>query len=455
MVTFLKQHGNRYRLLLIVLVCLSCLCRCNCKEKPRPIDRLDSTFFYPTDLSVVWIRPYHSDTSFDGRGTPLFVGDYVIFVNNSGIYPKNSGFGVYDKKTGEKHPAWQGEVGEQLGEWDKLTMAHLAGVHNELLIVSSHFKTYAFDINSGTKIWTKYLNYTQLVTSVNFGDYYLVYEPDVKTNIVVRLDAYTGNRTDYFSHVYQNDTYKMISINPPSAYIDKSGDTLLCSITSDWDSHEPDGRVWAYCYNTTQKRMQWVNKNFTDERDACGNIPPPILYDHDKWIVQTLRGLHSLDANTGELIWKKLYWTSYFFKDSIGGGAELFSETPVTLWQDKLYMRSIYGNVYCIDARTGQEIWRNTSICATTNGIAGELPIYQGRLYVAGVGSDETGYIFYGLTCLDAYTGRELWRDEGPVGQVWAPIAIDQETGYLYAGSCQYIMCIDLNKTEENMLKKQ
>ncbi|MBP5412738.1 MAG: hypothetical protein J6Y47_05755 [Bacteroidales bacterium] len=69
-----------------------------------------------------------------------------------------------------------------------------------------------------------------MVTSVNFGDYYLVYEPNVKTNIVVRLDAYTGKRTDYFSHVYQNDTYKMISINPPSAYINSSGDTLLCSV---------------------------------------------------------------------------------------------------------------------------------------------------------------------------------------------------------------------------------
>ena len=157
--------------------------------------------------------------------------------------------------------------------------------------------------------------------------------------------------------------------------------------------------------------MQWVNKNFTDERDACGNISPPILYNQDKWIVQTLRGLHCLDANTGELIWKKLYWTS-FYNDSLGIGAEFFSQTPVTLWQDKLYMRSIDGNVYCIDAQTGQEIWRNTSICATPNGDVGETPIYQGRLYVAGVASDETGYIFYGLTCLDAYTGKELWRDE-------------------------------------------
>lgn len=448
--TFLKQQRNRCKLILVILCCLSCLCKCKCKPEqpdyPKP-------FFLPTDLSVVWIRPYHSDTSFDGRSTPLFVGDYVIFVNNSGIYPKNGGFGVYDKKTGEKHPAWQGEVGEQLGEWDKLTMAHLAGVHNELLIVSSHFKTYAFDINAGTRIWTKDLNYTQLVTSVNFGDYYLVYEPNVKTNIVVRLDAYTGERTDYFSHVYQNDTYKKIFINPPSAYINSSGDTLLCCISNDWDSQESDGRVWAYCYNTTQKRMQWVNKNFTDERDATGHIPPPILYDHDKWIVQTLRGLHCLDANTGALIWKKLYWTT-FYNDNIGVGAEFFSETPVTLWQDKLYIRSLHGNVYCIDAQTGQEIWRNTNICATPNGDVGGLPIYNGRLYVAGVDTDEKGYIFYGLTCLDAYTGKELWRDEGPVGQVWPQIAIDQETGYLYASSCQYIMCIDLNKTEENMLKK-
>ena len=453
----LKNTKIRHQLLLLLLALLACFCECKCGEKP-PVQPPTNEFFAPTDLSVVWIRPYHSDTSYDGSGFPLLTGDYVVFTNNSGVYPQNGGFGIYNKKTGEKHPAWQSEVGEQLGTTDKLITSNLAGKNNELLIVGSHKRIYAFDIHSGAKLWTKEVNQPNTVTNVIFGDYYLIHTPHYnKKNIVVRLDAYTGKQTNYFAHVYKDDAYTMVGLNPPSGYVDNNGDTLLFCISGDWAPKEYTGRVWAYCYNTTKNSMQWINKNFTDEKDATGDIAPPILYDHNKWIIQTNRGLHCMDANTGELIWKNLYWLEYYSdgkNDSIGGMAELFTFTPVTLWQDKLYIRSADGNVYCIDAQTGQEIWRNTNLCATPNSISGEIPIYQGRLYVAGVDMDKTGQIFYGLTCLDAYTGRELWRDEGPAAQIWAPIAIDQETGYLYARSCQYVMCIDLNKTEENMLKK-
>ena len=457
MENFSKHYRNRHQLLLLLLAIMSCFCECKCRENP-PVQPPINEFFAPTDLSVVWIRPYHSDTSHDGKGTPLLTGDYVVFTNsNNDIYPQNGGFGIYNKKTGEKHPAWQNEVGEQLGTIDKLSTEKLAGKNNELLIVSSYYRTYAFDINSGAKLWTKDLKYTNNVTNVVFGDSYLIYIPNDYKYVVVRLDAYTGKQTNYFAHVYKDDAYTMIGLNPPSAYIDNNGDTLLFCISGDWAPKEYTGRVWAYCYNTTKNSMQWINKNFTDERDVSGTVAPPILYDHNKWIIQTHRGVHCMDANTGELIWKNLYWLEYYSdgkNDSIGGKAELFTMTPVTLWQDKLYMRSVDGNVYCIDAQTGQEIWRNTNLCATPNGDDGGLPIYQGRLYLAGVDVDEKGDIFYGLTCLDALTGRELWRDAGPRNIIWPQIAIDQETGYLYAGTSRHIMCIDLNKTEENMLKK-
>ena len=153
---------------------------------------------------------------------------------------------------------------------------------------------------------------------------------NIAKNIVVRLDAYTGKQTNYFAHVYKDDAYTMVGLNPPSAYIDNNGDTLLFCISGDWAPKEYTGRVWAYCYNTTKNRMQWINKNFTDERDVCGTVAPPIFYDHNKWIIQTHRGLHCMDANTGELIWKNLYWLEYYSdgkNDSIGGKAELFTMT--------------------------------------------------------------------------------------------------------------------------------
>ena len=331
--TFSERNRDRHQLLLLLLALLACFCECKCKEKPLPPKPSIDTngVFVPTDLSMVWIRPYHSDTSYDGSGFPLLTGDYVVFANNSGVYPQNGGFGIYNKKTGEEHPAWQSEVGEQLGTTDKLITSNLAGKNNELLIVGSHKRIYAFDIHSGAKLWTKEVNQPNTVTNVIFGDYYLIHTPHYnKKNIVVRLDAYTGKQTNYFAHVYKDDAYTMVGLNPPSGYVDNNGDTLLFCISGDWAPKEYAGRVWAYCYNTTKNRMQWINKNFTDERDVCGTVAPPILYDHNKWIIQTHRGLHCMDANTGELIWKNLYWLEYYSdgkNDSIGGMAELFTMT--------------------------------------------------------------------------------------------------------------------------------
>ena len=127
--TFSERNRDRHQLLLLLLAIVACFCECKCGEKPtKPIVDTNGVFV-PTDLSVVWIRPYHSDTSHDGKGTPLLTGDYVVFTNNSGVYPQNGGFGIYNKKTGEKHPAWQSEVGDTLassifGRYPKTGIPH-------------------------------------------------------------------------------------------------------------------------------------------------------------------------------------------------------------------------------------------------------------------------------------------------------------------------------------------
>ena len=84
----LKNTKIRHQLLLLLLALLACFCECKCGEKPtKPIVDTNGVFV-PTDLSMVWIRPYHSDTSYDGSGFPLLTGDYVVFANNSGVYPQ-------------------------------------------------------------------------------------------------------------------------------------------------------------------------------------------------------------------------------------------------------------------------------------------------------------------------------------------------------------------------------
>ncbi len=444
-----KKHSTNYLMLWFCIIVFASVCGCKHNNKPATPDK--EPFFAPTDMEIIWIRPIHSDTMGEYMGIPLLTDKYVIFTNSNN--PDNTippGIGVYDKLTGKNHPAWQKEFGTQINEDITLQDEHLAGVNNNILIVNSCYRVFAFDIVSGKKLWDRELQ-VGYETSVNFTNLYATVEKSKTLQTMSKIEATTGRVTSIINHKYENDEFTMLGMNPPAAYINANGDTLLYYTIGDWAPDVYEGRVWACCYNASKKEMVWKNQNFTNDKDACGEIAPPILYENDKIIIQTLIGVHCLNAYTGELIWGKTYYT-HFNPNGSGRTSESLALNRIILYHDRIYARSHVGNVYCIDAHTGEELWKNDQLLDRHDG-RGSIIAYNHHIYIAGSDS-KNGVYFNGLTCLDMYTGKELWRDAGPCKRIMAPLALDEQTGYLYCSSLNYIMCIDLNKTEENMQKK-
>jgi outer membrane protein assembly factor BamB len=77
------------------------------------------------------------------------------------------------------------------------------------------------------------------------------------------------------------------------------------------------------------------------------------------------------------------------------------SETSPTIDGDRLYVGDWNGNVWALDARTGQTIWR----FPTRGAVKGSVALSGHRLYV---GSYD-GYVY----CLAAKTGRLIWKHRG------------------------------------------
>jgi outer membrane protein assembly factor BamB len=97
---------------------------------------------------------------------------------------------------------------------------------------------------------------------------------------------------------------------------------------------------------------------------------------------------------------------------------------------------------FCLDAQTGQQIWENTT-SRPLPAAEGRMAIYKDKLYCSISGGNANYY----LLCVDINTGKELWRDWGPWGNIAFDVLIDQKTGYLYCYTGWATMCVDFNKT--------
>jgi len=112
------------------------------------------------------------------------------------------------------------------------------------------------------------------------------------------------------------------------------------------------------------------------------------------------------------------------------------------IYQDKFYACSTYGDVYCLNALNGEEIWRiNTG---EGNWIDATPTIYNENLYV-GVDKDIGNCDIGEFYCYDALTGYELWRftTDDPIEEAIA--AYDNKVYFV----SEKIYCLDAEYGEE------
>ncbi|RLF26783.1 MAG: hypothetical protein DRN05_06560, partial [Thermoplasmata archaeon] len=169
----------------------------------------------------------------------------------------------------------------------------------------------------------------------------------------------------------------------------------------------------VYCLDTDTGELNW---SYTADNIVASS---PAVADGRIYITSTSGTLYCLDAMDGDLLWNNNTGIPVSFP---------------TIFQGRVYVFStlLEGRVYCFDAATGVQLWNQT---ISSSGIACAPAVAYGRIYV---GSDDKN-----VSCLDADTGNIIWRYQTN-GNVRGAIAVSN--GRVYAGAITgdfHIYCLD------------
>lgn len=136
-------------------------------------------------------------------------------------------------------------------------------------------------------------------------------------------------------------------------------------------------------------KLNWVN-------NVKGNIymTSPIIADNRLYIATVDEDINNqsaiccLDATTGEIVWK--YATEGSIKNTIA------------LEKGNVFAQDIHGNLYAVNAQTGKLSWSKKLQVKVLPALLDGLATSEGKVF-AGSGK--------GLTCFDAESGKEIWRN--------------------------------------------
>lgn len=383
------------------------------------------------ELNIVWHYPFHTDTgSAESFLTPLIVGDHVIFSSSFNTAPgKEQGFRVLHKITGENHPAWQHEPGGVVDSGDIINAIQRGGTAHPIIFAGNSSALYAIDLNSGKKLWkSEHSPNVGIPAFSMFGsEAFQNYNPPTgglsnSWSRIGKCDMLSGEKVDLVE-LWMEEDYEFL-VRPP-AWTISDEDTLLLFLSSGWNFTESRGRINAYCYNITRRKMEWEKKNIYEGGSAGFQTP---FIDDGKVFFQTISSVHCFNIATGKEIW--------VHAASLSDG---YSLTPMIFEKGRIYLRSQQGIVTCLNASDGEILWENTTVKPVPV-MLGNMGVYNGHIYLTGgKGQDVL------LHCFSLENGDLEWSSHGPAGRISGGITIDKETGFIYCTSDWSVMCLKLH----------
>lgn len=219
-----------------------------------------------------------------------------------------------------------------------------------------------------------------------------------------------------------------------------SGSILWQTEVTDWVRAKPamtsegllvasvDGKMSCLGSNGSVKWQRRVSTHpvYADLVSANDSV---LMNDSDFW-------LRRIDGK-GEILWEHSFLSSFkneqdqrIFTDFLAGGT--YYQSKPTASDGKLYFGSPAGFLYCVDADTGEELWKFEMGGAISVGPA----IENGMVYAGQQGGER---FFYAL---DANTGELAWKQTVPGGWVWGSATVDD--GLVYVPTVSgYAVCLD------------
>lgn len=173
-------------------------------------------------------------------------------------------------------------------------------------------------------------------------------------------------------------------------------------------------------------------------------VDPKPVFDKDEEL-NVLKELWKIDGNPVK--YRKDPKTGKVLKYASGGkGPSEFISTPVfhkgriyaAIGQDPEHGEG-YGNMLCIDAKTGKAIWQNDKIERAISTCA----VHEGLVYIA----DYTGYVY----CFDADTGKIHWKHDTQA-HIWpSPLVVD---GQVIIGNEDGILTVLATGKEKKLIRE-
>ncbi len=223
--------------------------------------------------------------------------------------------------------------------------------------------------------------------------------------------------------------------------LDASSGTLAWKAeVDDWIRARPvvdDKHIYAATISGRLYRFDHGGNVQWEEKISGHPIYADLAGDTDQLLITDSNLMLYCMGSNDKLRWKKSILRAFendggerIFTDLVSGGT--FYQSKPTAAAGKLYFGTPSGFLYCVDADSGKEIWKFEMGAAISVGPA----IADGKVYAGQQGSER---FFY---CLDAETGAVVWKQTIPGGWVWGSAAVDD--GLVYVPTVSgYAVCLD------------
>jgi len=185
--------------------------------------------------------------------------------------------------------------------------------------------------------------------------------------------------------------------------------------------------------NTAQSELSPANATDLEllfQFEARGQVYGTPAVVGDRIFVSSTGGLYAFDRGSGEIVWEN---------------REIRATSSLTFSEGTIFVHDFAAYLRALDAASGEELWQTrTDAHPLATGLSS--PVVFERYVIVGLSSNEIvreGATFRGgVAAFDRTTGEQLWRDytANPPhngASVWSTVAIDGEARVVYAGSGQ------------------
>jgi alcohol dehydrogenase (cytochrome c) len=221
-------------------------------------------------------------------------------------------------------------------------------------------------------------------------------------------------------------------------YVPVTDEMLRNPPDGDWLMFRRNYQGWSYSPlneintgNVSRLTLKWM---WSMPENGTMEITP-MVHNGIIYIWGTGNTIQALNAKNGELLWENRIGPA---PRAPGPGPSTEETRALGFWGNNLYVNTPYGMVYALDARTGEEIWKNNIVDYKPGigGSTGGVIIINGKVLVGmtNCGRPKTDDHCY-ISAYDAKTGKRDWKfvtvalKGDPGGDSWGDLPDNMRKG--------------------------